>query len=248
MLSIIIPSYKDPLLHKTVDSLLENARGEIEIIIVLDGYWTTPKDDPRVITIHLGKNSGMRAAINAGVAVAKGEYLMKCDAHCLFSKKFDRRLIQFSAPNQVQVPKLYDLNVENWERGKERPEFQYIEKGTLKGKWWPEYKSKGDLVDLMTMQGSCWFMPTAYFHSLGGLDEENYGGMGREAQEISLKAWTTGGSVKLNRRAWYAHWSKPKEWSLGKPGKEKSIAYAQSVWTEDKLAPLIKKFNPPGYV
>ena len=39
LLSIVIPSYKDPLLHKTVDSLLENAVGDIEIIVTLDGYW-----------------------------------------------------------------------------------------------------------------------------------------------------------------------------------------------------------------
>lgn len=32
MISIIIPSYKDPLLHKTIDSLFENAEGEIEVI------------------------------------------------------------------------------------------------------------------------------------------------------------------------------------------------------------------------
>ena len=38
MLSVIIPSYKDPLLHKTIESLLENAEREIEIIAVLDDY------------------------------------------------------------------------------------------------------------------------------------------------------------------------------------------------------------------
>ena len=37
MLSIIIPSYKDPLLQRTIDDILENAQGDIEIIAVLDG-------------------------------------------------------------------------------------------------------------------------------------------------------------------------------------------------------------------
>ncbi|MBI1864015.1 glycosyltransferase, partial [Candidatus Woesebacteria bacterium] len=66
MLSVVIPSYKDPLLHKTIDSLLENAEGEIEIIAVLDGYWpSTPiKNEERVRVLHLGKNRGMRRAIN----------------------------------------------------------------------------------------------------------------------------------------------------------------------------------------
>ena len=91
MLSIIIPSYKDPLLIRTIDSLLENAAGEIEIIAILDGYWPTfeLRQDPRVRYIHLGKNRGMRRAINAGVAIAKGEYLMRTDEHCSFGKRYD---------------------------------------------------------------------------------------------------------------------------------------------------------------
>lgn len=62
MVSVIIPSYKDQYLPKTIDSLLENARGEIEVIVVLDGYWTKLKDDSRVRIVHLGKNRGMRGA------------------------------------------------------------------------------------------------------------------------------------------------------------------------------------------
>ena len=41
-LSVIIPCHKDPYLQKTIDSLLENATGEIEVIAVLDGYWADP--------------------------------------------------------------------------------------------------------------------------------------------------------------------------------------------------------------
>lgn len=60
MLSVIIPSYKESLLQKTIDSLLDNSRGEVEIMAVLDGYWPTIplKDDPRVKIIHFGKSVG----------------------------------------------------------------------------------------------------------------------------------------------------------------------------------------------
>ncbi|GAJ06638.1 unnamed protein product, partial [marine sediment metagenome] len=34
LLSVIIPSYKDPLVHKTIDDLLNKATGEIEIVVV----------------------------------------------------------------------------------------------------------------------------------------------------------------------------------------------------------------------
>ena len=33
MISVVIPSYRDPLLQKTIDSLLQNAEQEIEVIL-----------------------------------------------------------------------------------------------------------------------------------------------------------------------------------------------------------------------
>ena len=55
------------MLNKTIESLLANAEGEIEVIAVLDGYWQEVVGDPRVRVLHLGKNRGMRGAINAGI-------------------------------------------------------------------------------------------------------------------------------------------------------------------------------------
>src|SRR3954471_21470162 len=94
-LSVIIPSYKDPLLNKTIESLLLNAEGEIEIIPVLDGYIpeATLPNDSRVKPLYLEKNKGMRGAIKDGVSTAEGEYIMKCDAHCMFDKGFDIKIL-----------------------------------------------------------------------------------------------------------------------------------------------------------
>ena len=40
-LSCVIPSYKDPFLHNTIDSLLDNSElgDQLEVIVVLDSYW-----------------------------------------------------------------------------------------------------------------------------------------------------------------------------------------------------------------
>src|SRR5258708_1086980 len=117
MLSVIIPSYKDPLLHKTINSLLENAEGEIEIIAVLDGYWSSQPfiNNKKVKILHLGKNLGMRRAINAGVAISKGEYLMRTDEHCSFGKGFDVILTKDCKPNWIVTPRRYFLDPEKWE-------------------------------------------------------------------------------------------------------------------------------------
>jgi hypothetical protein len=115
-LSIIIPSYKDPLSMKTIDSLLENAETEIEIIDVLDGYWPSfeLRQDPRVRYVHLGKNRGMRDAINAGVAVSGGKFIMRVDEHQIFGKGYDRIMTETCEPNWIVTARRYFLDPVEW--------------------------------------------------------------------------------------------------------------------------------------
>ena len=94
-LSIIIPSRSDQFLQKTIDSLLENAEEEVEIIVCFDGIWSDIKDDPRVIVFHHGEihdNVGMRGSINAGMLLSSGEYVMKIDEQCTVDKGVDTQL------------------------------------------------------------------------------------------------------------------------------------------------------------
>lgn len=248
MVSIIIPAKSEPYLQKTINDIFAKARGDVEVIVILDGYWPneTLEDNSRLHVIHFSGTKGMRPAINAGANMAKGKYLIKCDAHCAFQPGFDVKLVRDHQPDWVLVPVRYDLNVDTWERGTSIHEFQYIEQGTLKGRNWPEYKAEGRIVPLMTTQGSFWFMERAMFFDIGGLDDVNYGVMGREAQEVCLKVWTSGGKFMLDRNVWYAHWDKPKEWVIGgmKEEKKKSERYAVSYWTLDKLQPVISMFAP----
>jgi hypothetical protein len=92
-LSVIIPAWNELYLKATVDGILKSATGDIEVIVMLDGYWPheLPADDPRLILVHR-KRGGMRAAINGAVAIAKGEFILKADAHCLFAPGFDETL------------------------------------------------------------------------------------------------------------------------------------------------------------
>jgi hypothetical protein len=164
----------------------------------------------------------MRAAINAGAAVATGKYLMKTDAHCMFGEGYDRILQESCEDNWVVIPPRYSLDAENWaieQNGKPRRDYHYLcypdpDKGHDAGmhgvEWWsrgrersaPEY----DIDDNMSCQGSCWFMPKNYFDNhLHGLSEVGYGSFAQEFQEIGLKTWLGGGEVKVNKHTWYAH-------------------------------------------
>jgi glycosyltransferase involved in cell wall biosynthesis len=255
--SVLIPARNEPYLQQTIDDLFAKAQREIEIIVILDGYWPNPviKDHKNLKLIHFAPARGMRHAINAAARIAQGKFLLKCDAHCMFDEKFDEKLTLDCDESTVLVPVRYTLDPATWTRDNKAHEFQYIRKEDFKGKGWPEFASrvKGQaLCDLMTTQGSCWFMRKETFSKLGGLDDEHFGQMGREAQEVSLKAWLSGGKFLLTRRTWYAHWSKPVEHVISmKKDKLKSAAYILRAFEDGRwkqqlypLSWLIEKFSP----
>lgn len=82
-LSIIVPVYKvEQYLHKCLDSILSQTFTDFELILIDDGSPDrcgeicdeyAAKDD-RIIVIHQ-KNRGVSAARNAGLDIARGEYI-----------------------------------------------------------------------------------------------------------------------------------------------------------------------------
>ena len=108
-LSVVIPSWKDPYLQKTIVSLLDRSElgNQLEVIPVMDGYRQELKRDPRVVILELGKNRGMRGAINAGVRIARGEFIMRTDEHCMFASGYDRILTETCEPDWIVTPKRF---------------------------------------------------------------------------------------------------------------------------------------------
>lgn len=233
-LSVIIPARNELYLKQTVEDLLLKSGGDTEIIVVLDGYWPfeTLPEDKRVIIIHRERR-GMRAAINSAVSVARGEYIMKVDAHCLFAEGFDIALMENCDDDWIVVPRRYSLEPDTWSVRMGRPVVDYEYLG------WPYHERQihgsktgihawvwdhraaqrvNKLLDEnMTFQGSCWFLPRKYFYRLGELQEEGYGTFIGEAQELGLKSWLGGGKVITNKKTWYSHLWK------GKPYREKFL-------------------------
>jgi Methyltransferase domain/Glycosyl transferase family 2 len=257
VLGIIIPARDEPYLQQTIDDLLAKAAGDVRIVVILDGWWPVPivNDHPRVTLIHRSSPMGMRNGINSGVTGANTSHILKIDAHCSISEGYDNALLKYDRPGVVQVPVRYRLDPDTWERKNKACEFQYIRQEDLKGRDWRDYASRVnglDVCELMTMQGSCWFMSRQTWDSFGGLDDVNYGGMGREAQEVSLKAWLSGGKVLLNRTAWYGHWDKDRGlYGDTKDQKRKSMEFALDFWKNDRwekakrpLISLVEQFSP----
>lgn len=225
-------------MQKTVDDLFDKAEGEVEVIVVYDGRWADPmlRDDPRLIQIHHGMlqdNYGMRASINAGVAVSKGEYLMIIDEQCMVSQGYDVRLSSICEDDWVVIPRRERLNAEKWALTRDvdndnRPpvDYMYVEYPYAKpldktqglhGAAWNRGEERDGypfapkllIDDTPTMQGSCYFMSRKHWDKIiGELDSTYYGPFTMEAQEVSLKTWLSGGRVVVDKGCYYAHWHK----------------------------------------
>jgi len=271
--SIIVPSRNEQFLSETVDDLLEKSKGDIEIIVVLEGYWPDPplKDDNRVVILHRGRARGLREAVNSSVEIASKKFIMKTDAHCMFKEGFDVALAKDCEKDWISIPRRYSLNPEDWcRREKHHIDYLYVESptkssGDLAGKVWGEKNydlelNKILIDDLMTFQGSCWFMHKDYFFFLDKFDEKNYGTFRKEPQEISFKCWLSGGRVVRNKKTWYAHLHKGRKYGRGYHANKKDHAKGDeynkkwatnSAWNSPKQIKdfkwLVDKFNPPGW-
>lgn len=241
-LSCIIPSYRDPLLQKTINDLIENSElwDALEIIAVLDWYWPEKQleDHPRVRIVHLGKNRWMRWAINAGVSVARWEFLMRVDEHQRFGKWYDRILTETCESNWIVTPKRFFLDPVRWEVMDIPP----VETAKLVIAWdppkfsWANWYSRDEefkdemLVETMAMQGSCWVMPRKWWDEvIWELDTETYWPLNFDSHEMVFKTWQAGWKLMLNKNTWHAH-------------KHRDFKRTHNNWTKENPANLDKCF------
>lgn len=214
LVSVIIPSYKDPYLLSTIQSLLDGASSDLEIIPVLDGYWPEKVyPDPRVKYLHLGANRGMRRAINAGISLAKGQYLMRSDEHCAYAKGWDAAMIEACAENAIVTPRRYFLDPTTW-TVMDLPPWDYerleIRDGVkFEGRHWRQREHERGHLEVdesMSMQGSCWMMRKAWWEKvIGELDHEHYGPLIQDSHEMIFKTWKAGGKLLVTKKTWFAH-------------------------------------------
>lgn len=254
--SVIIPSRNERFLPHTVNDLLIKAAGDVEVIAVLDGYWPDPPlvEDRRLIQLHRGASMGMRAGINAAAAIARGDFLMKCDAHCMFAEGWDEALTADCDDDWVVVPRRRSLDAENWTIIEKTPvDYEYLcfpyaqEEPGIHGRIWREraHERADILVDEdMSFQGSCWFTPTEHFRKrIGYLQEQGYGTFIGEPQEVGLKTWLGGGKQMRNKTTWYAHLHKGKQYGrgyfVGKGELSGGNAYSVDYWMNNRWSERI---------
>lgn len=264
MLSVVIPARNEKYLEKTIRNVLANARGEIEIQVILDGYLPDPQihiGDDRVIFHHFEQSIGQRAATNFGVEKARGEYVMKLDAHCAVAEGFDVQLAKDHQSDWTVVPRMYNLDIETFTpKLHKRTDYMYFSslsaEQPFRAQYYKRQPTGPDIDDVMCCMGPGWFLTKARYLELGGMDT-NHGGWGQMGIEVALKAWLSGGSFKVNKNTWFAHWFRGDvgfPYHLSGREVEKARDYSQDLWLNDKwplakrkLSWVIEKFKPPTW-
>lgn len=270
MLSVLIPARNEVYLEKTIRNVLENARGDVEVLVMLDGYLPDPQiniGDDRCIFHHSEQSMGQRQGVNFLARHARGKYLMKLDAHCAVDEGFDVKLIADYKEGEVHLPRMYNLDIKTWlPKLRKRTDYMYIgfnDRGELRslyygGEQWKELHKRTELLDeTMGMMGPCRFMSTKTFWDLGGCDE-GHGSWGSEGIEWAMKAWLSGGRLIVNKKTWFAHWFRASDggfpYKINQSDIDKARIYAENLWLQDKWPKqkrsfrwLIEKFNPPGW-
>ena len=111
MVSVIIPIYKvEKYLRKCIDSVLNQTYQDFEIILVddcspdncpeiCDEY---AKKDSRIMVIHK-ENGGLSSARNAGIKVARGEYLAFVDSDDTIKENFLKTLVEGLEDNSADL-------------------------------------------------------------------------------------------------------------------------------------------------
>ena len=145
-----------------------------------------------------------------------------------------------------------------WITKKNPTSTSYMFNRDLEFQYFKEYreKQKGDLVETMSLQGSCWMVTREKYWELNICDE-SWGSWGGQGAEVALKMWLSGGKVVCNKRTYYAHLFRTQGGDFGfpypNPGKEQLKAkdmlrktFLNNNWDKQtrNIEWLVEKFKP----
>lgn len=198
MISVIIPTRNDPLLHQTVESLT-HSEGEFEIIVVDDagGPWNWPDVDQ---VIRNEYRLGPALARQKGAEAATGDWLMFSDSHMSYNQGwFD--VVQSEIANQPPETVFCSTYLADTILDPFWHDTHAI--GGADFYWWRHTDHTFSFADLSPRRpipglvpcvlGACYVVNRDFFNRIGGFKFMT--GYGSEELWLSLAAWATGGRV-----------------------------------------------------
>lgn len=175
-------------LHTTINSIISNATGKLEVIVLLDGKINPKVRDRRVRVIKFDNPVGRRVAYNVGAAQAKGDYLFFVDSHCTMSEGWDTKLKCACGERTLAASTIASLTTDMEERKKGHYSFVSLDRN-LQDKWWGAKKKElltPTIARTMAFTGCGWMIRRDYFLQLDGFDEL-LGEYGHTGSEWSVK-------------------------------------------------------------
>ena len=222
MISILIASKKEPYLWDTINDIQDNAKTKPEILFF--------EDDGR----------GQRASLNHLANQAKGDILIKVDAHCSFGDGFDKLLLEDFRDNRIIAPLLYPLDPKTWTVNHHNcmSSFGFNTQMAVE-----HMKGKGKS---MCMQGS-FFMISKKNWFKWNICDETLGSWGHQGTELGIKAYLNGGECYISDETYYGHVFRHEEKDFPYKRKKREIDNTHKLFIEKfknkDIAPLIKEFN-----
>lgn len=129
---------------------------------------------------------------------------------------------------------------------------------TMHFQYWSRYErrpeAQGDIADVMSSVGACFFMHRERFFELEGLDEK-HGIWGQFGTEIACKSWLSGGRQVVNKKTWFSHMFRVGKLKFPYPltfeMQERAREYSRWLWLGNNwplqkrpLQWIIEKFSP----
>lgn len=222
MLSVIIPALNEAeRLNRTIDNIFATADGPVEVLVFDQGgngridkratvlcepVCSSNGSEP-VCSGSAPVNVGERRAMNRMVEEARGDHVMRIDAHCDFQPQgWDRLLRTATGDKEVTLAVLTALEPDTWTPipghwyGLTRLVASEGKDGRigLEAKWQSPNRDhahyKG-VIPTMGATGCAMVMKKSWYEALGGMDEE-LPPMGAIGEEVAIKTWAKGGKVQ----------------------------------------------------
>ena len=154
------------------------------------------------------------------------------------------------------------VKAEVWQpRTRRRTDFARFD-SELHFQYWFQYErrpeSRGDLAEVMSSVGACFFMRRDRFRRIEGLDER-HGFWGQFGTEMSCRSWLSGGRQVVNKSTWFSHYFRVNGAGFPYPisgnDQERARKYSRDFWRSGRwklqvrpLTWLVEKFAPvPGW-
>ena len=114
--SVIIPTGSNEKLeniNRTVESVINSAYSEVEVLILADG-WVPEGIHKGAIISPSSENLGERKTVNRGFKEATGDYVLRIDSHCAMSDNWDKILLSQYKVDTISLCVLDALDEETW--------------------------------------------------------------------------------------------------------------------------------------